>query len=273
MSQRCDSILTLCENGVIIATISKGGLHMTDVYKLPTSSYDELIKIIKAYGTGKVGVSVSLDDLVKSSGMSRTIISKNNGFLVQAGLITEGNKKSPTEICKKLANSYVMNLQDQTRVLWRELIDQDEFITSMISMVGIKNKISKTELINHIVYSANCGNGPGYKAGAAALVEIMKLINAINEIDGEIVIGDTMTQETESIDRESMLQSNNVVEQERTNTEIKSEVSFYIQQYTCESGQIAKIIIPDNATEDDLLGFRDMLNIALKRKFKLKLEE
>lgn len=246
---------------------------MTDVYKLPTSSYEELIKIIKAYGAGKVGVSVSLDDLVKSSGMSRTVISKNNGFLVQAGLVTEGNKKSPTEICKKLANSYVMNLGDQTRLLWREIIDQDEFITSMISVVGIKSKISKTEFINHIVYSANCGNGPGYKAGAAALVEIMKLTNAINEIDGEIVIGDTMTQEAESTDSELKLKSISVVEQGVTNTEIKPEVSFYIQQYTCESGQIAKIIIPDNATEDDLLGFRDMLNIALKRKFKLKIEE
>ena len=101
----------------------------------------------------------------------------------------------------------------------------------------------------------------------------MKLTNAINEIDGEIVIGDAMTQEAESTDSELKLKSISVVEQGVTNTEIKPEVSFYIQQYTCESGHIAKIIIPDNATEDDLLGFRDMLNIALKRKFKLKIEE
>lgn len=53
----------------------------------------------------------------------------------------------------------------------------------------------------------------------------------------------------------------------------KEITTLYIQQYACESGQIAKIIIPDNATEDDLLGFRDMLNVALKRKFKLKIEE
>ncbi len=246
---------------------------MTDVYKLPTSSYEELVKIIKAYGGGKVGVSVSLDDLVKSSGMSRTVISKNNGFLVQIGLITEGNKKSPTEICKKLANSYVMNLQDQTRLLWREILDQDEFITSMISMVGIRSKISKSEFINHIVYSANCGNGPGYKAGAAALVEIMKLTNSIIESDGDIVIGDTPMQEAKAARSESMPKSNDFVGQEHSGNEIKSEISFYIQQYTCESGQIAKIIIPDNATEDDLLGFRDMLNIALKRKFKLNLDQ
>ena len=101
----------------------------------------------------------------------------------------------------------------------------------------------------------------------------MKLINSINEIDGEIVPGDTMNQETKAVDSELMPKSIISVEQEGVNTEVKSEMSFYIQQYTCESGQIAKIIIPDNATEDDLLGFRDMLNIALKRKFKLKIEE
>ena len=133
---------------------------MEDVYKLPTSSYDELIKVIKAYGAGKVGIPVSLDDLVKASGMSRTVLSKNNGFLVQIGLISEGNKKSPSEMCKKLSNSYVMNLQDQTKLIWRELFDKDEFITRMLSMISIKNKISKTEFINHIVFSANCGNGP-----------------------------------------------------------------------------------------------------------------
>ena len=48
---------------------------MPDVYKLPVSSYDELIKIIKAYGSCKAGVPVSLDDLVKSSGINKTIIS------------------------------------------------------------------------------------------------------------------------------------------------------------------------------------------------------
>ena len=244
---------------------------MADIYKLPTSSYEELIKIIKAYGCGKVGVAVSLDDLVKSSGMSRTVISKNNGFLVQTGLITEGNKKSPTEICKKLANSYVMNLKEQTIMLWRELIEKDEFVQRMTSMVGIKNRISKTEFINHIVFSANCGNGPGYKAGAAALVEIMKLINSINENDGEIAVCDTTTHEMISNNIKTELKSIDEVEQERIKSEMKPEISFYIQQYTCESGQIAKIVIPENATEDDLLGFRDMLNIALKRKFKLEM--
>mgnify|MGYP001074251118 CR=1 FL=1 len=51
------------------------------------------------------------------------------------------------------------------------------------------------------------------------------------------------------------------------------EKEYYIQSYTCESGKAAKFIIPEDATEDDLLAFCDMLDIVLKRKFKIKMAE
>ena len=251
---------------------------MSDVYKLPVSSYDELIKIIKVYGSGKVGVPMSLDDLVKSSGMSKTIISKNNGFLVQLGLISEGNKKAPSDICKKLANAYSMNLQEQIVIIWREIINQDEFITKMISVIGIKGKLSKNEYINHIVFSSNCGSGAGYKAGAAAIIEILKTINAVSEYDGNIMMGDTDTTTNNGnisdVSNNQIDENNNKTKIETLPTPIESvDTTFFVQQYTCESGKIAKFIIPEDATEDDLLGFRDILSIALKRKFKLKIDD
>ncbi len=251
---------------------------MSDVYKLPVSSYDELIKIIKVYGSGKVGVPMSLDDLVKSSGMSKTIISKNNGFLVQLGLISEGNKKAPSDICKKLANAYSMNLQEQIVIIWREIINQDEFITKMISVIGIKGKLSKNEYINHIVFSSNCGSGAGYKAGAATIIEILKTINAVSEYDGNIMMGDTDTTTNNGnisdVSNNQIDENNNKTKIETLPTPIESvDTTFFVQQYTCESGKIAKFIIPEDATEDDLLGFRDILSITLKRKFKLKLDD
>ena len=245
---------------------------MPDMYKLPVSSYDELIKIIKVYGSGKVGVPVSLDDLVKASGMSKTIISKNNGFLVQIGLVSEGSKKAPSDVCKKLANAYSMNLQEQIVNIWREIINQDEFITKMISAIGIKGKLSKNDYVNHIVFSANCGNGAGYKAGAAAIVEILKIINAVCEYDGNIMVGDTDTSikgNENTVDLH--VNRSNIMKDAISSVPVESvDTPFFVQQYTCESGKIAKFIIPEDATEDDLLGFRDILNISLKRKFKLK---
>ena len=48
---------------------------------------------------------------------------------------------------------------------------------------------------------------------------------------------------------------------------------YYIQPYTCENGEIAKIIIPVDATQDDLKGIREMLGVVIKRHFKVKSKE
>lgn len=246
---------------------------MADTFKLPVSSYDEIVKIIRAYGNGKIGVSVSLDELVKSSGMSKFVISKNNGFLVQIELITKGNKKSPTEICRKLASAYSMDIKDEVSAIWTKILNRDDFIAKMVSFVGLKSRVSRDEVINHIVYSADCGNSVAYKTGAAAIIEIMKIADMISEENGYITLSDGKQVSGFQLEKEnnnSALASSDIIHlpvaAEKKNEE---ETTFFIQQYTCESGKIAKIVIPEDATEDDLLGFRDMLNIALKRKFKI----
>ena len=45
----------------------------------------------------------------------------------------------------------------------------------------------------------------------------------------------------------------------------------YTQTYTCESGALARIIIPHDATEDDLKGIAELLGVVIKRHFKLEL--
>lgn len=247
---------------------------MADTFKLPVSSYDELVKIIRAYGNGKIGVSVSLDELVKSSGISKFIVSKNNGFLVQIGLITKGNKKSPTETCRKFASAYSMNIKDEISAIWKNILNTDDFIARMLSFVSVKGRVSRDEVINHIVYSADCGNSVAYKTGAATIIEIMKIADMISEDNGYITLSDGKLVSGFQLEKESdnsVSASNEVIQLPVATSEKKNEeeTTFFIQQYTCESGKIAKIVIPEDATEDDLLGFRDMLNIALKRKFKI----
>ena len=48
---------------------------------------------------------------------------------------------------------------------------------------------------------------------------------------------------------------------------------YYITQYTCENRQIAKIIIPQDVTKDDLKGIKDMLDVVIKRHFKVGSEK
>ena len=45
-------------------------------------------------------------------------------------------------------------------------------------------------------------------------------------------------------------------------------MNYFVQLYTCESGAIGKIIIPEDATEDDLLAFKDFLDIVVRERLK-----
>ena len=62
---------------------------MSEIYKLPGSSYEELIKIIRAYAAAsKNGAAVSLAEVAQSTGMDKTIISRIFDFFhTKVGLI------------------------------------------------------------------------------------------------------------------------------------------------------------------------------------------
>ena len=84
---------------------------MADNFKLPGSSYEEIIKIIKAYSSGKEGQAQPLDAIAQASGIDRTIVSRNNGFLLQMQLLMEGAKKTPTSECFSLGRAYSLNIR------------------------------------------------------------------------------------------------------------------------------------------------------------------
>ena len=50
------------------------------------------------------------------------------------------------------------------------------------------------------------------------------------------------------------------------------DVDYITQSIPFESGKVARVIIPIDANEDDLLLLRDMFDVLLKRKFKIQIE-
>ena len=49
---------------------------------------------------------------------------------------------------------------------------------------------------------------------------------------------------------------------------LKKQTSYVRHDYTCDNGELAQIIIPREATKDDLCALREMLEVLIKRKFK-----
>lgn len=170
---------------------------MAETFKLPGSSYDELVKIIKAYACGKVGIPMSLDVIAQSTGMDKTVVSRNNAFLVQMGFITEGNKKSPTQDGIDLGRAYTLKMDEQVVRIWIQKVENDEFLGRMLSAVKIRNGMEKTSLINHILYSSGSSTNNNTRAGANTIIEILKSAVLVSESDGKIIANDKLPDMSE----------------------------------------------------------------------------
>ena len=164
---------------------------MAESFKLPASSMEELLKIIQAYASEKEGAILSLDDIVKSTGIARTSISANNGFLVQIGLISEGNKKSTTDIGRSLGRAYISKIDDEIKRIWKEVVAENDFLNRMISAVRIRNGMDRSSFLNHIIYSSGQKDTKQNRTGAGAIIEIMKAVNILSETDGKLTIMET----------------------------------------------------------------------------------
>lgn len=159
---------------------------MAENFKVPGSSYDEVIKIIKAYASGKGGQAYGLEDIAQLSGMDKTVVSRNNGFLMCIELISEGNKKAPTDNCLNLGRAYSLNMIDEIRKNWVTIIGENEFLTKMLTAIKIRNGMDKSSFINHILYSAGGSTSKGAKTGANTIIEIYKVSGLVEEVDGKI---------------------------------------------------------------------------------------
>lgn len=168
---------------------------MAETFKLPASSYEELLKLFQAYANAKEGVALTLDQVSQATGISRTIVSKNNGFMVQIGLITEGNKKASTEIGRSLGRAYASKVGYEVERIWKEIVSENDFLNRMVSAVRIRNGMDRSNFINHIIYSSGLKDSKESHAGAGAIIEILKSVNILNETDGKLVFVDDSVME------------------------------------------------------------------------------
>ena len=245
-----------------------------DEFKLPGSSYLELIKLIRAYGSKKAGVPCSLDEISKICAMDKTQISRNNGFFISMNLVSKGKNKAPTEMCIKLAKAYSLNIDEKIAECWREIISTNEFVMSMINVISIKTSMDKVEFINHIIYSSGNSNSNNTRAGASALIDIIKNSGYLVEDNDKIYMGSFMNQDVSLKESDAIDEPINLVEKnENDSVQIKSfdidKNKAFIQEYLCSNGEKARIIIPFDANEDDLLSLYDMFRVILRRKYKI----
>lgn len=227
---------------------------MAETFKLPCSSYEELIKLFQAYANTKEGTALSLDEITQATGVPRTIVSKNNGFMVQVGLITEGNKKAATETGRALGRAYTSKITDEVERIWKEIIAEVDFLNRMLSAVRIRNGMDRSSFINHIIYSSGLKDAKESRAGAGALIEIFKSVGVLSEVDGKLSVLDEPSSARVSV-------ASNTISAEQTHSEPVAQQALPVATISEKNSIVININI--NCTPADIDGLGEKISQLL----------
>jgi hypothetical protein len=162
-------------------------------FKLPHSSFGEIKKLLIAYAKSKN--PCSLDDLNKLTGINKTLISSNNGFLESIGAIAGGNKKEASEIGKKIGLALANNIESEFIEQLSRLLTADEFIESMITALGIKPR-SVNDFQSHIAYSLGKELKGRNATGTGTIIDMLQMAGLVEEKDGLLYPKTKSKQET-----------------------------------------------------------------------------
>lgn len=160
---------------------------MSDDFKLPGSSFQEVSKIIQGYAL--LGKASSLAEVSKTiGGMDPTNISRNTGFLVSVGILEPGSKKAPTVLGVSFGQALLHNQIDEVKRFASEIVSENDFLKGIISAIRIRKGMDDSGLRSHIAYSAGAKKGATTTAGCGTVIEFLQLSGAITAEDGKFVV-------------------------------------------------------------------------------------
>lgn len=159
---------------------------MATEFNLPGSSFEEVQKILRGYSSAPE--NSSLDALSKIVGLHTTVISRNNKFLGDIGLISGGMKKSATDLGKKLGRALDHKQTEDVQNYWKEAVQTNEKVAGLVTTVRIKGGMSEKDFSTHVLYVSGQSNSSGNKTGARCVVDVLVAARLLVEENGKLVV-------------------------------------------------------------------------------------
>ncbi len=154
-------------------------------FKLPGSSYDEVVKIIQAYAHH--GGKASNADISRRVGIDPTTVSRNGGFLIEAGIVDKGQKKEITTHGTQLARALDHDIPEQVRSCWSQIVDSTAFFETIMSAIRIRKGMDPATLKSHIAYTAGQSKSKYVMTGAQTVIDVLRAAGRLEDEDGRLI--------------------------------------------------------------------------------------
>jgi HAMP domain-containing protein len=163
-----------------------GGFGMAESeFRLPGSTYEELVSIIVAYGTREDAARTG--DVGKLDSAHQSSVSRNNAFLVEIGVLQGESKKMVTRRGRELAAALARKDRAEIRNNWRAIVAASEFLQNVVSAVKLREGMLYPTVQAYIAHAAGQPRNKPVMNGAGAIVEILKAAGLLREEAGELV--------------------------------------------------------------------------------------
>ena len=230
------------------------GVRMAErEFRLPGSSYEELVNIIVAYGTRDEAARPG--DVGKLDSVHQSSVSRNNGFLTEIGVLQGETKKLITRRGRALAFALARKDAQEIRQNWRAIVATNEFLQNVVAAVKLREGMLYPTVQAYVAHAAGQPRNKPVMTGAGAIVEILKTAGLLREEAGELVA--TFDGELDPVDAISMDELAAETREEEEDTAVSATVE-------AGEGAAVKIHLHVQCTADEIEDLAPRLKALLR---------
>jgi hypothetical protein len=220
-------------------------------FRLPGSSYEELVNIIVAYGTRDEAARPG--DVGKLDSVHQSSVSRNNGFLAQIGILQGESKKLITRRGRALALALARKDAEEIRQHWRAIVATNEFLQNVVAAVKLREGMLYPTVQAYVAHAAGQPRNKPVMTGAGAIVEILKTAGLLREEAGELVA--TFDGELDPVDAIAI---------DELSAETQEEEAVVSATVEAGEGAAVKIHLHVQCTADEIEGLAPRLKTLLR---------
>jgi hypothetical protein len=170
---------------------------MANKLSMPMASWTVLKRIVRAYGTVGEEETATVEQVANRAGMQRTIVSSNNNFLRDIGVLLPAENKL-TVLGLRLARCLALENEDMIAEALQEIIRSSPALNQFISLVRARGTVKTDVLRGEVLVAAEVADSDKMMSLRAKSVLDMLHESRLIELNEDVVrVGSTATKQPE----------------------------------------------------------------------------
>lgn len=158
---------------------------MANVFPMPMSSWAMLKQIIRAYGQVENEEKPTVDRVAEYAAVPRPVVSANNNFLREIGIVSREENK-PTELGAKLAATLVMENEALIAEALQEIVKTNSSLNQWVGMVRARGMMKFEHLKGTLALAGAITDKAKQTGPAKAIIDMLQEAKLI-QIDGDSI--------------------------------------------------------------------------------------